>query len=119
MAEILGIQLFGTVFGIFVLYMSFLQWKKKEFTLNEWAFWSVFAIGFSGVALFPDLLNPVVSSLRLERKLDFFIIMGFMFLIGAAFYTYKVARRTQKGLEELVRQLAMERAHEPAKDKKK
>src|SRR3989338_8109480 len=110
---VLGIQVFGLVFGIFVLYMSFLQWKKKEFTINEWAFWSVFAIAFSTVSLFPNILNPVVVSLKLGRTLDLFIIVGFMFLIASTFYTYKVVRKVQKGLENLVRQLALEKAREP------
>ena len=116
---VLGIQVFGLVFGAFILYMTFLQWKKREFTLNEWVFWSVFAIGFSAVSVFPDALNSVVASLKLERKLDFFIILGFMFIIATAFYTYKVVRHTQKGLEELVRQLAMERVRLPEKSRKK
>ena len=114
---VLGIQVFGIVFGVFILYMSFLQWKKKEFTINEWLFWSIFALGFSGISLFPEVINPITAVLKLERKLDFFIILGFMFLIAATFYSYRIVRKTQKGLEELVRQLALERAHEP-KNKK-
>ncbi|MBI2549604.1 DUF2304 domain-containing protein [Candidatus Woesearchaeota archaeon] len=109
----LGIQVFGIVFGAFMLYMSFLQWKKKEFTFNEWAFWSLFALAFSGVSLFPQILDPVITLLELGRKLDLFIIIGFMFLIASTFYTYKVVRKVQKGLDELVRQLALERAQEP------
>ena len=110
---VLGIQVFGIVFGIFILYMSFLQWKKREFTLNEWLFWSVFALAFSGISLFPEAINPITAALKLERKLDLFIILGFMFLIAATFYSYRIVRKTQKGLEELVRQLALERAQQP------
>ena len=83
---VLGIQVFGIVFGAFILYMSFLQWKKKEFTINEWLFWSFFALAFSGVSLFPEVINPITAALKLERKLDLFIILGFMFLIAAVFY---------------------------------
>lgn len=116
---VLGIQVFGTVFGIFVLYMSFLQWKKKEFTLNEWAFWSLFAVAFSTISLFPNLLDPIVKSLKLGRTLDLFIIVGFMFIIAAVFYSYRVVRKVQRGLEQLVRQLALEKAQEPEKRKKR
>ncbi|MBI2143962.1 DUF2304 domain-containing protein [Candidatus Woesearchaeota archaeon] len=110
---VLGIQVFGTVFGAFMLYMSFLQWKKKQFTLNEWAFWSAFAVLFSVISAFPDIINPLLPQLKLERKLDLFIILGFMFLIASTFYSYRIVRSTQKRLEELVRQLALERAQEP------
>ena len=116
---VLGIQVFGIVFGAFMLYMSFLQWKKREFTLNEWLFWSVFALAFSGISLFPEAINPITAALKLERKLDLFIILGFMFLIAATFYSYRVVRKTQKGLEELVRQLALERVHEPKQKRQK
>lgn len=116
---VLGIQVFGIVFGAFMLYMSFLQWKKREFTLNEWVFWSVFALAFSGISLFPEVINPITAALKLERKLDLFIILGFMFLIAATFYSYRIVRKTQKGLEELVRQLALERAQEPQQPRQK
>lgn len=115
----LGIQVFGIVFGAFILYMTFLQWKKKEFTFNEWAFWSVFAIVFIALSLFPQVLDPVITALELGRKLDLLIILGFMFLIAATFYSYRVVRETQKGLEKLVSQLALERAREPSQKKRK
>jgi len=112
---VLGIQVFGTVFGFFILYMSYLQWKKKEFTINEWAFWSLFALGFITISLFPNMLDPILVRLKLARALDLLIIVGFMFLIAAVFYTYRTVRRVQKALEHLVRQLALERAQEPKK----
>ncbi len=116
---VLGIQVFGIVFGAFMLYMTFLQWKKREFTFTEWAFWSIFAAAFSAISLFPEAINPITAALKLERKLDLFIILGFMFLIAAVFYTYRVVRKVQKSLEQLVRQLALERAQEPANAAKK
>lgn len=110
---VLGIQAFGIVFGAFMLYMSFLQWKKRQFTLNEFVFWSVFALAFSTISLLPNLLDPLVKSLKLGRTLDLFIILGFMFLIAATFYSYRIVRHTQKQLEDLVRQIALEKAEQP------
>ena len=110
---VLGIQVFGIVFGAFMLYMSFLQWKKRQFTLTEWVFWSFFAVLFSAISAFPDIINPLLPRLKLERKLDLFIILGFMFLIAATFYSYRIVRHTQKQVEELVRQIAIERVQQP------
>ena len=110
---VLGVQVFGIVFGAFMLYMSFLQWKKRQFTLTEWVFWSFFAVLFSAISAFPDIINPLLPRLKLERKLDLFIILGFMFLIAATFYSYRIVRHTQKQVEELVRQIALERAQQP------
>jgi len=104
---VLGIQVFGLVFSAFILYMSFLYYKKREFTLTEWSFWALFAIIFAVLSVFPYLLDPIVTTLNLGRKLDLFIILGFMFLIALTFYTYRVTRHTDKRMEELVRIIAM------------
>jgi len=113
----LGIQVFGLVFSAFMLYLSFLYYKKKEFTFAEWGFWALFAILFAAVSVFPQVLDPVVRSLNLGRKLDLFIILGFMFLIAVTFYTYRVTRHTDKRVESLVRNIALERAEKKNKGK--
>jgi hypothetical protein len=104
----LGIQVFGLVFSAFIVYVSFLYYKRKEFTFAEWGFWLVFAASFGAVSLFPDLLNPIVRTLNLGRKLDLFIILGFMFLIAMVFYTYHITRHTQRKVEEAVRKFAID-----------
>ena len=88
----LGIQVFGLLFSAFMLYLSCLYYKKNEFTLTEWSFWALFAVLFAVLSVFPQVLDPVVRSLDLGRKLDLFIILGFMFLIAVTFYTYRVTR---------------------------
>lgn len=106
---VLGIQVFGLLFGLFMLYLSFLNHKRKEFTVNEWAFWTLLSAAFMVISLFPQVLEPVVETLNLGRTLDLFIILGFMFLIAAVFYTYMVTRKTQRRMEELVRKLALKK----------
>lgn len=112
---VLGIQIFGALFGIFLMYMAFLNLKRKEFTINEWAFWTALATAFSILALMPDILNPVIRTLNMGRKMDLLIILGFMFLTGAIFHTYLVARRTQRKMEEVVRKMAMQEAERTKK----
>ena len=109
---VLGIQVFGLAFSAFILYMSFLYYKKKEFTPTEAGFWAFFGIVFGMVSLFPGLLSPLVESLSLGRTLDLFIILGFMFLIAVAFYTYRIARNSDRRTEELVRKIALEKDKE-------
>ncbi len=106
---VLGIQVIGVLFGLFLIYLTFLFHKRKEFTFNEWAFWTIMALLFMIVSLFPQVLDPIVKSLNLTRTMDFFIILGFMFLIAAVFYSYKVTRATQRRLEEVVRTIALQK----------
>ena len=106
---ILGIQILGMLFGLFMIYMTFIYSKKKDFTFKEWAFWSVMWVAFFFVALSPSSLNFIVKDVfKLKRPLDFYIIVGFMFLTGAVFYTYTIVRRNQRRIESLVRKIALE-----------
>ncbi|MBI2651713.1 DUF2304 domain-containing protein [Candidatus Woesearchaeota archaeon] len=107
MAKILGIQILGILFVFFMMYYTFLQYKRKEFTIKEYSFWFAFWSIFAIVTLFPQILDPILTTLSLVRALDFFIIAGFLFLIFVIFYTYTVVRKTQKKVEEVVRNIAI------------
>ena len=109
MAKILGIQILGLLFGFFMMYYTFLQYKRREFTIKEYGFWFVFWAAFVVITLFPQILDPLLSTLNIARALDFFIIAGFLFMIFVLFYTYTIVRKNQKKLEEVVRSIAMKR----------
>ena len=107
MAELLGVQIIGLLFGFFMMYYTFLHYKRKEFTIREYSFWLALWALFIVVTLFPVILDPILKTLSIARALDFFVIVGFLFLIGAIFYTYTIVRKNQKKLEEIVRNMAM------------
>ena len=109
MAKILGIQIIGILFGFFMMYYTFLHYKRKEFTMREYGFWLILWALFIVITLFPDILDPILKSLSIARALDFFIIIGFLFLIGMIFYTYTNVRANQKQLEEVVRKIALKK----------
>ena len=109
MAEILGIQIIGILFGFFMMYYTFLHYKRKEFGMREYSFWLVLWAIFIVITLFPDFLDPILKSLSIARALDFFIIIGFLFLAGMIFYTYTIVKSNQKKLEEVVRNIAMKK----------
>ncbi len=109
MAKILGIQILGIIFGFFMLYYTFLQYKRRDFTIKEYSFWFIFWAGFVTIILFPQILDPVLTTLNIARALDFFIILGFLFLIFVSFYTYTIVRKNQRKVEEVVRQIAFKR----------
>ena len=109
MAKILGIQILGILFGFFMIYYTFLQYKRKEFTIKEYSFWFIFWSAFVIITLFPQILDPVLITLNIARTLDFFIIAGFLLLIFVTFYTYTIVRKNQRNLEEVVRNMALKR----------
>ena len=105
----LGIQIIGTLFGLFMVYYSFLNYKRKEFTGKEFSLWFLLWVFFIIIALFPFLLDPIVKSIGFLRVLDLLTISGFLFLVAAVFYNYTISRKTQKKLETLVREIAIKR----------
>ena len=59
------------------------------------------------MTLFPQILDPLLATFGIIRALDFFIIAGFLFLIFVIFYTYVQLRKTQRKLEDVVRNIAL------------
>lgn len=110
MELIRGIQILAVLFGLFMIYLTFLHKKRKEFTIKEAVVWVSFWVGFMYVALFPGSLDFLVKkTLGLQRPLDFFIIIGFMFMIFICFYIYGLVRHMQRKQEDLVRKIALEK----------
>ena len=106
---VLGIQIAGLLFGLFMIYYSFLNYKRMQFTAKEFSFWLLVWILFIVVALFPSVLDPIVRFGGFFRALDVLIVSGFLFLIAAVFYTYTIVRRTQRQIEAVVRQIAIKK----------
>jgi hypothetical protein len=104
---VLGVQVAGALFGIFMMYYTFLKYKRKEFSSAEYLSWMVLWVAFVLASLFPNWLNPIVVSLSFARTFDFLVIVGFLFVIGMTFYTYTIVNRNRKQVEELVRVVAM------------
>lgn len=106
---ILGMQILGILFGLFMLYFTFLKFKRKEFKGIEFSFWIILWVLFIGIAIAPWILDPIVKGLDFHRRLDFFIIVGFLFLISLGVYAYSIAKKNQKRIEEIVREIAIKR----------
>ncbi len=107
---VLGIQIVGCFFALFMLYVTFLHQKRKEYTVKEYLFWTGFWIVFGLISLFPRWLNPLTTVLKIGRTMDLFIILGFMFVIGMVIYVYDVTKKTQKKVDDVVRKIALEDA---------
>ena len=106
---VLGIQVAGLLFGLFMLYYSFVQYKRKEFSAEEYSFWVVIFLVFALVSVFPQILEPITENLDFARTFDLLVIIGFLFLTGLFFYVYAKTKRTEKKLEKVVREIAMKR----------
>lgn len=106
---VLGIQIAGVLFGLFLCYYSFLYFKRKIFTQKEIVLWVSVWLSFIVFSLIPDLLEPILKKISFARVLDFFIVVGFMFMLSVLFYIYTIVRKSQRQIEEVVRKMAIEK----------
>jgi len=107
---ILGIQILGIIFGLFMIYYCYLKLKRKEFNNIEFGFWLFSWAVLIFLVLFPHSMDFLVKGvLNMSRTLDFFIIIGFMFLIGLTFYTYSIVKKLNKKIETIVRETAFKK----------
>ena len=104
---VLGVQILGIIFGAFLVYFTFLNYKRKELKATEFGFWSLLWILFIYLVLFPNSLDFIVESLNLVRTMDLFTIVGFMFLIALTFYNYVINMHNKRKLEQAVRAIAL------------
>ena len=103
-----GIQIIGILFGIFMLYLSFLYYKRKDFLPRDFVTWFIIWISFLAVISLPDTFRLLLQPLYIERLMDLITIAAFIVMFGLIFIAYKISRQNQRKLEEIVRKLALE-----------
>src|SRR3989338_10337551 len=117
---ILGIQILGLLFSLVMLYFTFLHYKRKEYSVETFLFWIVLWIGFIFMVIFPTSLDFVIKDiLKFGRRLDFFIIGGFIFLIALVYYNYITVKSIRIKVEKVIRKIALENAVKKNKNEKK
>ena len=105
---LLGIQIIGILFGLFMVYFVFLNYKRNDFKISEFIIWSIIWLLFMYVSVDPNSLDFIAKDiLSLQRPLDFMIIVGFIFLSFFSFSTYISEKKSRRQLEELVRNIAL------------
>ncbi len=105
----IAIQWIGVLFGIAMLYFTFVKYKRKEFKQLEFMFWFVGWAIFILISIMPGVLDPLIFSMKFARRLDFFIVLAFFALIGLGFHNYSIVKSNQKKIEDLVRNIAFEK----------
>lgn len=112
------IQFLGVIFGVAMMYFTFVKYKRKE--LNSWEL----LVWFTGwvlliiIALVPFALDPIIHPLNFYRRLDFFVVVGFFVLLGLGFFNYSLVKKMEKKVEKFVREEALQNAPPVIREKK-
>ncbi|MDO8558864.1 MAG: DUF2304 domain-containing protein [bacterium] len=101
---ILGVQILGIVFGFSMAYICFLHYKRREFGKAQFLFWEMLWLSFIIVILFPKITNIFLQELSIPRAFDFFVVLGFLFVIFLTFYNYTAINKMKGNLERKIRE---------------
>lgn len=104
---ITGVQIFGILFSLTMLYLTFVHSKRRAFGRSETIGWMILWLCFIIALLFPNTFSVFTQRLGIARAFDLFVIVGFVIILSLSFHNYVVTTRLRKKLEETVRQAAV------------
>lgn len=103
-----NIQLVALIFGFIMVYLTFLHYKRKEFSRYQLVLWEILWIGFVVTTLLPDRFNLITERLGITRALDLFSIVAFVIILFLTFHNYLAVTKLNKRLENKVREKTLE-----------
>jgi len=103
-----GIQLVGVVLSLGIVYLTYLYYRRKEFSAQDLLIWIGVAAVFLFASLFPRVLDVFLTPLTVYRVFDLLTIGGFAVLFAIVFRVYRIVRKNEKNLDRLVRGMALE-----------
>ncbi len=99
----MSLQILAIVIGLTALYMSYLYYRRREFTRAELAGWFIIWLGFIFVAISPRTFDFLLETFAITRTMDLIMIVAFMILFVLCFENYINNRRIRSKIESLVR----------------
>lgn len=103
---IFGIQILVFLFGLFMIYYSYIHYKRKEFSKNVFVIWETLWIFMSFIVLFPNIFSPITSILNLSSNFNLFVVFGLIFLFSLSYYLFISTKKLEKKIEKLVISIA-------------
>ncbi len=112
---IIGLQLIAIFFGLFLIYLALLNYRRKEIDKTEFVSWTIIWSLTIIVVIFPDILRTFAQRFFITRLFDMMVVGGFLLVILLVARMYVKIRRIEKKFEEFIRKEALK----DAKKKKK
>lgn len=108
----IGLQLVAIIFALWMLYFSYLHFRRREFNRIEFALWQVLWLGLLVVVIVPKSVNFILQAFSISRTFDLVVVVGIVILFGVTFRNYVVLKRLERKIEESVRKHAIDNAEE-------
>lgn len=100
-------QIAAVLFALFMMYIVSIHSKKKVLSMSESSIWYSIWCLFIVVAIFPELVTGIATTLKFYRVFDFLVVSAFMILSVVAFTNYFAVKKLTTKIEEVVRSQSM------------
>lgn len=98
----LGIQIISILFGLFMMYLIRVHYKRNNIGIKEYSIWNICWVAFIVFALIPHILTPVITTLKIVRVLDLVMVAAFMILTYIAFTDHMAIRDLYRQINKIV-----------------
>ena len=107
---LLGIQILSIFFALFMMYLIRLHHRRGNLGVREYLMWLCCWCVFIVFALFPGVLTPVITTLKIVRVLDLLMEMAFKILTYLAFSDHMAVRDLYRKIDSLISTKAIKTA---------
>ena len=104
---IIGVQLILIGFALFMVYVLYLHWRKRNISNKMFGLWSFTWMVFVFFSMFPTLLAPLIKELFIVRVMDLGMIVAFMILTYVSIETNIKTKNLEEKIEKLVRKFSL------------
>ena len=102
-----GVQIIGIIFFVVMIYLSYVYYKRKNYSLRSFIAWLIVWLALMFFVAFPQTIYGVMEVLQIERTADFFVMSGFAAFLVIIFYLFMIVKKNNARMEELVRKIAI------------
>lgn len=106
-----GIQLLAVLFGLVMLYLTFLYFKRSNYGTTAFIFWVLVWASFLVISMFPTTVYGIMDALSIQRTADFFVISALMIYSVVIFKLYVRNKELQAKIEKVVKKVAFDKAY--------
>lgn len=99
----IAIQIVAILFALWMIYFTFLHFRRGEFSKSELVIWQILWFGLVFVVIYPSSIKFLLTALNISRTFDLIVIVGIIVLYGITFRNYVIARRLERKIEQVVR----------------
>lgn len=104
---IVGLQITGILFALFMIYFALLHFKKGQLNGMEITSWIIIWVLLILIIIFPEIVRTYAISFSISRVLDLLIGGAFIVIFIMVGSAYVRVNKLEKRVEDLVRKLAL------------